>query len=205
MNWDWLFDSSQFMTRSHCGGGWTPEMEKLYIASNLVISFAYLEIPILLWFLYRKKREDLPAPWILVMFITFIVLCGLTHLSDVLVFYWAPYRLFTALFVLTALASAVTAYKLPSVVRYMVRLPSREYVHRINNQLQEEVLLRTKAEQEMSLRNETLRGRVKALEELLKANSVETLEGLLRTNQWIHERNAALEELNKMLSEWEAL
>ena len=202
---DWLFDASQFLTRNHCGVGWTPAMEAFYIASNIIIALSYFLIPIALFSLYKKKRNDLPTPWVLIMFITFIVLCGLTHLSDVVVFYWAPYRLFTLLYALTAVASAVTACKLPMVVRYLVKLPSREYVHKINGQLQAEVLLRARAEQELACRNDKLRERVKALEDLLKSNSIETLEGLRRTNQWIHERNAAIQELNTMLSEWEAL
>lgn len=205
MDWDWLFDASQFLTRNHCGAGWTSDMEMLYKLSNLVIALAYFVIPVALYFLYSKKRKDLPTPWVLIMFITFIVLCGLTHLSDVVVFYWAPYRLFTFLYALTAVSSAATAFLLPQTVRYLVKLPTREYVHRINGQLQAEVLLRTRAEQELADRNEKLRARVKALEEMLKSNATETLEGLLRTNKWIHERNAAIQELNRMLSEWEAL
>jgi hypothetical protein len=205
MDWDWLFDASVFLTRNHFGRGWSSNMMDIYKFSNVVIAVAYFAIPITLYFLYTKKRKELPTPGVLIMFITFIVLCGLTHLSDVVVFYWAPYRLFTLLYALTALASAITAFKLPQIVRYLVKLPSREYVHKINDQLQAEVLLRTKAELELAYRNDKLRARVKALEDLLKANSIETLEGLLRTNQWIHERNAALQELNKMLSEWETL
>jgi hypothetical protein len=91
------------------------------------------------------------------------------------------------------------------VVRNLVKLPSREYVHKINDRLQSEVLLRTRAEQELACRNDKLRERVKTLENLLRSNSIETLDGLRRTNQWIHERNAAMEELNKMVSEWEAI
>jgi hypothetical protein len=205
MDWDWLFDASQFLTRNHCGVGWTPAMETIYKTSNLTLALSYFMIPISLLFLYRKKRDDLPTPWVLILSILFIVLCGLTHLSDVVVFYWAPYRLFTLLYVVTALVSAVTAYRLPMVVRNLVKLPSREYVHRINDQLQSEVLLRTRAEQELACRNDKLRERVKTLENLLRSNSIETLDGLRRTNQWIHERNAAMEELNKMVSEWEAI
>jgi hypothetical protein len=141
----------------------------------------------------------------LFLFITFILLCGLTHLADVIVFSWAPYRLFAALSGATAIASAITAYHLPLVVRTLVRLPSREKVHQINNQLQEEVLRRTLAERELARRNDLLKARVSTLEDLLKANAEKTLEDLRRTNQWIHERNLAMQELHKMLSELEAI
>ena len=76
-------------------------------------------------------------------------------------------------------------------------------MHKLNDQLREEVLRRAEAEKEFARRNEILKDRVSTLEDLLKANTIKTLEDLQRTNQWIHERNAAMEELRKLLSEWE--
>jgi hypothetical protein len=205
MDWNWLFDASQFLNRNHSGLGWTSAMEISYKVSNVVIALAYFEIPVILLFLWRKTRDALLGPSTLILFLGLIVLCGLTHLSNALVFHRAPYRFSTGLHALTALAAAVTAFRLPHIVRQVVKLPSREYVCRINRRLQDEVRSRARAEQELAGRNERLRARVKTLEEMLKANSVETLEGLLRTNQWIHERNAAIQELNQMLTELEAL
>ena len=202
---NWLLDTSSFLTRSHCGPGWTTEIVTLYQISNFLIFLSYVTISLAIYFLYVKKKKDLPSPHIFILFIFFIILCGLTHLSDVVVFYWAPYRLFTALTVLTAVASAITAYNLPLAVRSLVKLPSCEYVHRINNRLQEEVLHRDMSAKELTARNERLKARVTALEELLKANTEMTLQDLLHTNKWIHERNVAMQELNKMVSELESI
>jgi hypothetical protein len=104
---------------------------------------------------------------------------------------------------LNAIAAAVTAFERPFLVARLLKLPPPAYVHKINDQLREEVLRRAEAEEEFARRNEILKARVSTLEDLLKANAIKTLEDLQRTNQWIHERNAAMEELRKLLSEWE--
>ncbi len=101
----------------------------------------------------------MPAPNIFFLFVAFIFLCGLTHLADVIVFYWAPYRLFAVLSGLTAVASAITAFNLPLVVRALVNFPS------------EESLRRTLIEKELAKRNEALKARVASLEALLQANA----------------------------------
>ena len=205
MDWNWLWDASEFVTRNHCGPGWTPELINLYKVSNAIIALAYFAIPIALYFLYKKNWGDPPASRMLVMFMTFIVLCGLTHVGDVVVFYWAPYRLYTAHFCTCSPRSSrrSPAFELPFLVAHLLKLPSPAYVHKINDQLREEVLRRAEAEKEFARRNEILKARVSTLEDLLKANTIKTLEDLQRTNQWIHERNAAMEELRKLLSEWE--
>ena len=200
-----LWDASDFLTRGHCGPGWTENLKFIYIVSNIVIALAYFAIPFWLMLLYKKKSRDLPKAGTLILFITFIVLCGMTHVADVVVFRWAPYRFFTLLTAMTAVASAVTAVRLPYIIRYLVKLPSREYVHRINNRLQAELLMRAEAEHDMARRNEKLRERVKMFEGLLRQNALKTLDDLQRTNQWIHERNRAMDELEKMLSDLEAL
>jgi hypothetical protein len=203
MDWNWLWDASEFVTRNHCGPGWTPELISLYMISNAIIALAYFAIPIALYFLYKKDWGDPPASRMIALFITFIFLCGLTHVGDVVVFYWAPYRLHTFLYMLTAIASAVPAFKLPFLVARLVKYPSPAFVNKLNDQLREEVLRRAEAEKEYARRNEILKARMSTLEDLLKANAIKTLEDLQRTNQWIHERNAAMEELRKLLSEWE--
>src|SRR4051794_1252565 len=127
MSWDWLCDSSVFLTRSHCGAGWTPRLEAAYKVSNAIIALAYFAIPAALFLSCKKKRTELPAPRMSVMVLMFIILCGLTHVCDVIVFYWAPYRLFAFISVLTALVSGAAACDLPVVIGGLVRLPSREY------------------------------------------------------------------------------
>jgi len=203
MDWNWLWDTSEFVTRNHCGPGWTPELIGLYIVSHAIIALAYFAIPIELYFLYRKDWDDPHTTRVFAMFMSFIFLCGLTHLSDVAAFYWVPYRLYTLLYVITAIASAVTALNLPFLVARLVRYPSPAFVNKLNDQLREEVQRRAEAEREFARRDEILKARLSNLEDVLKNNKIKTVEDLQRINQWIHERNKAIEELRKLVSEWE--
>lgn len=188
---NWLFDTSQFLSRGCCGPGWTGALRWTYIAANVLIAIAYFAIPALLGILYRSKRQDLPASWMLILFATFTGLCGFTHLSDVLVFWWAPYRLFTGLFVLTALASVATACTLPRVIRVLVKLPSREYAHKLADRLQIEVLKRHVIEQDLRATTHSLEVQLSdALSKLTR------LEHERATARWWLDKRATLSEVN---------
>jgi hypothetical protein len=123
---NWLFDAADFLTRDHCGPGWTPALTVVNQVANFAIFVAYFSIPwslLILWMRLRRMADlrELLAEhaWVLLAFGVFICSCGLGHLDDVLVFQWAPYRFFTLVNVVTAAASLVTALLLP---RTLVRL-----------------------------------------------------------------------------------
>ncbi len=135
----WLFDTAPFITRNHCGPGWTDNLIVLSRLFNFLIFFAYFSIPMTLSFVWlemrRRARTNVlvhdvqeilrESRWIIVMFVTFIFACGLTHLCDVLVFDWPPYRFFTLIDALTALASVPTAVLLPGIFTRVITLLSR--------------------------------------------------------------------------------
>jgi amino acid transporter len=136
----WLFDSSEFFTRNHCGGGWTPELICLSRLANFLIFLAYCSIPFslfVLWWNLKQLRlghkltrqvEKISGQnkWILLLFGCFIITCGLTHLDDVIVFDYAPYRYFTSMEVLTSVFSISTALLLPLVARRILQGLSEE-------------------------------------------------------------------------------
>lgn len=200
---NWLFDASQFQTRSHCGPGWTPGLQLVDQAANLVIFLSYMSIPFSLYLVYANKKAKFKLDYAILMFIAFIALCGLTHLNDVLVFRWAGYRYFTLIDVLTAVASAVTALSMPRVVYTVAKLPSWGEVDQLNAKLREELERRKQAERATNELNEKLRERVTKLTAVLKANSVKTLEDLRRTNNWIKQRNVAFQELARIVTDLE--
>jgi hypothetical protein len=69
-------DLSEFF--SLCGA--MSPLGKLVLASDLNIAAAYFAIPISLLVVRRHRLDDLPYPWLFLMFAGFIVTCGLTHL-----------------------------------------------------------------------------------------------------------------------------
>lgn len=119
---EWLFDYHSFITRNHCGH-WTDALIATNQVANFLIFLAYFTIPLSLLGLWRRLRTNRKLKavitentYILLMFVVFILACGLTHLMDVLAFSWAPYRFFTLIDVITALASIPTAFVLPNVI-----------------------------------------------------------------------------------------
>ena len=145
---NWLCDASEFLTRTECGTGWSPWLKQTYQMANFLIWFSYLVIAFSLYKLYRSKKTELPAPGLFVLATMFLLLCGLSHLGNIATFFWAPYRLFTLVDLLTAAVSVTAACWMPSVVHWMTHLPAQDYVHTVNKTLEDEVsqTVRTKHE-----------------------------------------------------------
>ncbi|XP_047324204.1 protein EIN4-like [Impatiens glandulifera] len=96
--------------------------------SDFLIAVAYFSIPIEL--LYFITCSNVPFKWVLVQFIAFIVLCGITHLFNG----WTNYgphsfQLMMALTVfkiLTALVSCATAITLLTLIPLLLKFKVRE-------------------------------------------------------------------------------
>jgi hypothetical protein len=164
---DWFLRSDLWMPRGSCGD-WPGPLKYSWFFGNLAIAGAYFLIPFLLIRAWNLRRNDaVTRPDILARFAAFILLCGLTHVAEVAVFYWPAYRLYTALLVLTGIVSLDTARILPGVIRHLVLLPSRQAIHDALNLAQaaysREAELRAHVEQ----RNAELSARVSQLEHAL--------------------------------------
>lgn len=112
---NWLLDATSFVTRNNCGK-WPDWLISVNQVANFLIFISYMTIPLSLVFLWRMAKGKGDA-WIILMFVVFILFCGLTHLMDVLAFSWAPYRLFTFIDCITAASSIPTAILLPGVLK----------------------------------------------------------------------------------------
>ncbi len=53
----------------------------LVLGSDLSIAAAYFAIPITMSIVLRDRKDDIPYPWLWLLFVTFIVACGLTHVA----------------------------------------------------------------------------------------------------------------------------
>ena len=105
-----LFDSSGFVPRRICGD-WSTGLILLHNLSDGLIWLSYIAIPFVLVYFIRR-RSDMPFPWIFWLFGAFIVLCGTTHLMEVVLFYWPHYRLAGLIKLATAIASLSTVIAL---------------------------------------------------------------------------------------------
>ncbi|GAB4033556.1 sensor histidine kinase [Spirosoma gilvum] len=142
-----LTDTSDWPPRWFCGT-WSDFHGWLYIGSDLMIWLAYMVIPmILVRYLFVKK--GIPLPGVFWLFGAFILLCGLTHLLDVIIF-WVPiYRISALVRFLTGLVSIATVLALFKYFNEAVGLrTSKEYERELSFR-QQAVLELTRSNEEL--------------------------------------------------------
>ncbi|WP_221393801.1 ATP-binding protein [Dyadobacter sp. NIV53] len=117
-----ILNTNDWPPRWYCGN-WTDFHGWLYILSDIGIWAAYFAIPFLLLKLIRK-RKDIPFHRVFLLFIAFILLCGLTHLMDAIIFWWPAYRLSALIRLATAIVSVFTVYALYKILPLVFTLRS---------------------------------------------------------------------------------
>ena len=113
----WIFDSGDLAPHGMCLL-WRPDLLWSFVVADSLIAAAYFSIPAALVVLARK-RKDLAFPWVFLLFGAFILLCGTTHLTDVLTLWVPAYGVTVAIRAVTAAVSVATAVILwPLMPRY---------------------------------------------------------------------------------------
>lgn len=139
-----LFVSNQFIPHGHCYL-WQPELVWLHILSDALIALAYYSIPITLVYFVRK-RQDLPFNWIFLLFGTFIIACGTSHLMEIWTLWHPTYWLSGLIKSITAIVSVYTALELVPLVPKALALPSPAQLEAANRELQREIAERKQVE-----------------------------------------------------------
>ena len=130
----WLTDSS-LMPHGYCLK-WDPTLVPLHVGSDTAIALSYYTIPAAL-FIFVRKREDLAYSWIFLLFATFILACGTTHIMEIWTLWQPSYGLEAVVKVVTAVASVVTAIMLWRLLPSAIALPSPAQLQDANTQLGE--------------------------------------------------------------------
>ncbi|MEZ0485386.1 sensor histidine kinase [Fibrella aquatica] len=142
-----LPDTSDWPPRWYCGT-WSDFHGWLYILSDLTIWLAYMAIPlVLIRFVIIKK--GVPLSGVFWLFGAFILLCGLTHLLDALMFWYPAYRISAVVRFLTGIVSILTVLALIRHFNEAVGLRTSEEYNR-------ELAYRQLALQELTRSNEEL-------------------------------------------------
>ncbi|MEC4894988.1 MAG: GAF domain-containing protein [Oscillatoria sp. PMC 1051.18] len=145
--WEFLktiFSPSQYMPHGSCYL-WQTKLVWFHVLSDGLIALAYYSIPLLLIYFIRK-RGDLPFRGIFLLFSTFIIACGTTHLMEIWTLWYPAYWLSGALKALTALISLYTACSLVSLIPQALALSSPTLLETVNQRLKQEVDQRIQAE-----------------------------------------------------------
>lgn len=166
--WRKLFDTSDFPARWFCGD-WTAGHGWLHILSDIAIWSAYFAIPCILGY-FMWQRKDFPFRGVLLLFVSFILLCGTTHLMEAIIFWWPAYRFAGVIKFLTAAVSLGTAITLVRIAPIALSMRSPE-------DLQREIDARIVAEQALQEANNELEQRVRdRTHELIESNTQLSLE-----------------------------
>ena len=129
----WLSTPGDFMPHGYCYN-WVPGLVWLHVISDSLIFLAYMTIPFTLIHIARR-RKDLPFNWMFVCFGVFIVACGLTHAMEVWNLWHATYWVAGGVKVVTAVASIGTAILLVQLVPRVLKIPSVNALHDVNETL----------------------------------------------------------------------
>ncbi|AVH72594.1 EAL domain-containing protein [Nostoc sp. 'Lobaria pulmonaria (5183) cyanobiont'] len=132
-----LFGYKQFIPHGHCYL-WKPELVGFHIVSDSLIALSYYSIPITLLYFVRK-RQDLPFNWIFILFATFIVTCGTTHIMEIWTLWYPTYWLSGCLKAITAIVSLYTACELIPLIPKALALPSSAQLEAANRELEREI------------------------------------------------------------------
>ncbi|MBD2096908.1 response regulator [Trichocoleus sp. FACHB-591] len=162
-----LFSSGPFIPHGHCYL-WQPGLVWLHLLADALIALAYYSIPITLLYFVRK-RDDLPFSWVFLLFGSFIIACGTTHLMEIWTLWHPTYWLSGTLKAATAMVSVYTALELIPLVPQALALPSPAQLKAANQALQQQILEREQAEKQIQALNAELEQRVSARTEQLEA------------------------------------
>jgi two-component system, chemotaxis family, sensor kinase Cph1 len=143
-----IFDSNLWPARWHCGN-WTKFDGWLYIISDLLIWLAYFMIPVIIFSYVSKRKQVIKYPGIYLLFATFILLCGTTHLLDAVMFWIPMYRLNALFRFFTAMVSLITVY-------YLFKIIPDVFSHKTNIELEREINRREFAELKLGEVNKSL-------------------------------------------------
>jgi PAS domain S-box-containing protein len=149
-----LFETGDFVPRAQCGH-WTPWLIRLHNLSDAVIWFSYMAIPVVLVYFVRRRR-DVPFPKVFWMFGAFIVLCGLTHLMDIVMFVSPMYRLSGLVKFATAAVSLFTFAALIPLMPTALALRGPKELEELNLRLEKEIAERRKTQEELTRKNAEL-------------------------------------------------
>jgi PAS domain S-box-containing protein len=128
-----LFSADDFMPHGHCYL-WHKDILWLNVVSDVIIALAYFAIPFALFYLVRK-RKDLHFNWIFIMFATFIVACGTTHILEIVTVWHPIYGVQGLVKFVTASTSVATAIALWFLMPKAISLPGPSDLEQKNREL----------------------------------------------------------------------
>lgn len=146
------FDTAAYPKRWECGS-WEDALGWLHIISDSAVFAAYVSIPVVL-LVFVRKRRDIPFAPVFMLFGAFILLCGIGHAIEALIFWHPVYPLAGIVKLFTAVVSCMTVVALVRIMPGVMKLPN---LVAINTRLESQVAERVRAQEELAIVNEQLK------------------------------------------------
>jgi len=144
-DWIWEFLSTEgFQPHGTCLL-WRADVFWAHLVSDAAIAVSYFSIPMAIVFL-AFRRPDIRYSWILYLFGTFIVACGITHLFGIWTLWVPDYGVEAAVKLGTGAVSLATAVALWPLMPKLLAVPSPRQLEASNARLEQEVVERRAAE-----------------------------------------------------------
>lgn len=140
--------SNYFIPHGHCYL-WKPGLVGLHVLSDALIATAYFLIPLTLIYIV-KKRKDVPFDWVFMLFGSFIICCGITHIMEIWTLWHPNYWFSGFLKAITALISLCTAAVIVELIPKILAIPSPAQLAAANLSLQNEIGERKQAQEALS-------------------------------------------------------
>ena len=164
-------------------------------SSHAVIAAAYLAISAFLLRFHARRKARLLFPRSCHDVSAMLFFCALMHADEVLAFYWPNPRLFAGVEVAAALFATMAAWRLPRLVQVLAR--KVRSVHESDTlraaSRPETRACAVAADRELAERYERLKNRITLMEDTV------------RRNTWLQQSQAAMRDLNGLLSELETV
>lgn len=148
MSIDAVLQSGMFIPHRYCLSS-LPELIWLHAASDAVIAASYFMIPATLAKLGRRVSVLYPYRWAIALFAAFILLCGFSHVMDIVTLWQPLYRIQGWEKAVTAAVSLATALMLMPLLPELAKLRTPAELEAANAQLREEIEKRRAAEADL--------------------------------------------------------
>ncbi|HVL20553.1 MAG TPA: ATP-binding protein [Amaricoccus sp.] len=155
--WEFLSDEG-FQPHGMCLL-WRSDVFWAHVVADAAIALAYLSIPLAI-VVFAYRRPDIAYGWVLYLFGTFIVACGITHVFGIWTMWVPDYGVEAAVKIGTAAVSVVTAAALWPLMPKLLAVPSPRLLEQKNRLLAQEVGERKAAEWRLAELNDELERRV---------------------------------------------
>ncbi len=134
---------------------WNPGLLATHALSDLAMGLSYIAVAgCILWF--GRRRPDMAAPGLFAALAVVFALCGLVHLSDILVLWTPAYGLQGGFKAAAALASLATAAVIVRLMPRAVKLPSVAQLREVNAALEHTVMRQQQTENRLRLLSEAV-------------------------------------------------